>query len=95
VEAPALVKTAKIASDTQTDTGVRVLAGKVEGRAVELVLELDGRILRGKCTCSHHYQFGLRRGPCRHLQALRMAAEGGRKKLSLAQWFGQLWQHPN
>jgi hypothetical protein len=95
IEAPALVKTAKLASDTQTDTGLRVLAGKVEGRAVELVLDLDGRILRGKCTCSYHYQFGLRRGPCRHLQALRIAAQGGRKKLSLAQWFGQLWQHPN
>jgi hypothetical protein len=93
--APALVRTAKITSDEQTDTGVRVLGGKVEGRTVELVLDLDGRILRGKCTCSHHFQFGLRRGPCRHLQALRTAAQGGRKPLSLAQWFGQLWQHQN
>ncbi len=95
LEAPAMVTTAKIASDSQTDTGLRLLAGKVENRSVELMLDMDGRILRGKCTCSHHHQFGLRRGPCRHLQAMRTAAEGGRKKLSLAQWFGQLWQHQN
>src|SRR4029079_10837414 len=43
VAAPALVKAAKVARDEQTGTGVRVLAGKVEGRAAELVLDLDGR----------------------------------------------------
>ena len=43
----------------------------VRGRAVSLLLDADGRMLRGRCTCSHHFTGGLRKGPCRHLQALR------------------------
>ena len=44
------------------------------GRTVSLLLDADGRMLRGRCTCSHHFTGGLRKGPCRHLQALRSAA---------------------
>jgi hypothetical protein len=95
LEAPKLVKTAKVVRNEQTESGVRLLAGKVEGRTTELVLDLDGRILKGKCTCSHHYQFGLRRGPCRHLQALRLAVQGERKQTNLQQWFRQTWSGQN
>jgi hypothetical protein len=58
---------------------------------VDVVLDADGRILRGKCACSHHFQFGLRRGPCRHLQALRRAALGEQQQTNLDQWFSRLW----
>ncbi len=71
--------------------GSQSLAGKVGGRSVELVVDEDGRIVGGKCTCSHHYRFGLRRGPCRHLQALRGAATGGKRPATLEKWFRQLW----
>jgi hypothetical protein len=74
-----------------TASGLRVLAGKVPDRPVDVVLDGDGRILRGKCTCSHHHQYGLRRGPCRHLQALRRAALGERPRTTLDRWFEQLW----
>jgi hypothetical protein len=74
-----------------TPSGLIVLAGQVPDRPVEAVLDADGRILRGKCTCSHHHQYKLKRGPCRHLQALRRAAMGERKQSTLERWFQQLW----
>jgi hypothetical protein len=80
-----------ITRDDVTPTGLRVLAGQVPNRPTEVVLDADGRILRGKCTCSHHHQYGLRRGPCRHLQALRRAVQGDRRSASLEEWFRQLW----
>jgi hypothetical protein len=59
---------------------------------VEAVLDGDGRILRGKCNCSFHRQAGLRRGPCRHLQALRRVAMGERPEpTTLESWFTRLW----
>ncbi|MCI0459367.1 MAG: hypothetical protein L0Z62_20650 [Gemmataceae bacterium] len=95
-EAPKLVKAVKVARDEHTESGLRALTGKVENRSVELLIDLDGRIVRGKCTCSHHFQFGLRRGPCRHLQALRLAVLGaGPSRTSLAQWYRQLWTSRN
>jgi hypothetical protein len=62
----------------QTDAkGQRHLAAKVEGRAEsELTLDADNRIIAGKCGCSYFYTGGLRKGPCRHLQAIRNTALG-------------------
>lgn len=48
-----------------------LLTGKVEHKPVELMVDLDGRIRRGKCVCGHFRQFGIRNGPCRHMIALR------------------------
>jgi hypothetical protein len=77
--------------DEQTPTGLRLLAGKVENRPAELLLDGDGRMVRGQCTCSHHYKGGLRRGPCRHLQALRNFVLGGDRPSTLERWFERLW----
>jgi len=80
-----------LARDERTPSGLRVLVGRAPN-AAEAVLDGDGRILRGKCTCSHHHQFGLRRGPCRHLQALRRVALGERPHpTTLESWFMRLW----
>jgi hypothetical protein len=49
----------------------RLLTGKVESTPVEILIDADDRILRGKCLCGHYRQFGLRNGPCRHMLALR------------------------
>jgi hypothetical protein len=65
--------------------------GEPAGRPVELLLDADGRMLRGKCNCSHHYKSGLRRGPCRHLQALRTVALGTGQEQNLGGWFERLW----
>jgi hypothetical protein len=84
----------KISRDDRSPSGLRILAGKVGDREkeVEVVLDGDGRILRGKCTCSHHFQFRLRKGPCRHLQALRTAATSGQgQTANVDTWFAQLW----
>ncbi|MGC3967920.1 MAG: hypothetical protein QM775_11285 [Pirellulales bacterium] len=58
---------------------------------MELLVDADGVMKRGKCNCSHHFKAGLRMGPCRHLQALRNAAwqddpAGG----SLDAWYERL-----
>lgn len=53
-----------------------VVTGKVEGAPVELLVDLDGRIRRGKCVCSHFRQFGIRNGPCQHMIALRHVSLG-------------------
>ena len=81
----------ELTRDERTPSGLRLLAGQVPTRRVEAVLDGDGRILRGKCTCSHHHQFGLRRGPCRHMQALRLAVMGTKQMSTVEQWFEQLW----
>lgn len=78
--------------DERTPSGLRVLVGKVWNEGAEAVLDGDGRILRGKCGCSYHRQAGLRRGPCRHLQALRRVALGERPEpTTLESWFTRLW----
>jgi hypothetical protein len=65
---------------------------QVSNESVEAVLDGDGRILRGKCGCPYHRQAGLRRGPCRHLQALRRVALGERPApTTLESWFSRLW----
>jgi hypothetical protein len=64
-------RTVHVVRDEPTPTGLRLLMGQVPERPAEVLLDADGRIVRGKCTCSWHFQGGLRRGPCRHIQALR------------------------
>ncbi|HQY88319.1 MAG TPA: hypothetical protein PK402_06650, partial [Tepidisphaeraceae bacterium] len=56
----------------------RLIVGNVEAKPVEILLDRDDRIKRGKCLCGHFKQFGLRNGPCRHMIALRfvVTAEG-------------------
>jgi len=60
-------------STDKTDAqGKRHVVATVGGRAnTEITLDLDDRIVAGKCGCSYFYTGGLRKSPCRHLQALR------------------------
>jgi len=52
----------------------RVIIGKVESTPVEILVDPDDRIKRGKCLCGHYKTYGLRNGPCRHMIALRFGA---------------------
>lgn len=61
-----------------------LLTGNVEKHPVELLVDLDGRIRRGKCVCTHYRRFGVRNGPCRHLVALRCVAATDRRLASSA-----------
>jgi hypothetical protein len=69
---------------------LQVLAGKVENRDVEVVLNADGKVTRGQCSCSHYFRFKLRAGPCRHMQALRRQASGKQSAGTLEQWYKSL-----
>jgi hypothetical protein len=80
----------RVTRDERRPDGLRVMEGQVEHKPVTLLLDADGRMLRGKCTCSHHFTGGLRRGPCRHLQALRDGADARRQPRSLDAWFASL-----
>ena len=80
-------RTVKIARDLNRPDGLRILEGESGGRPVSLLLDADGRMLRGRCTCSHHFTGGLRKGPCRHLQALRLFTSHWDKAPNLESWF--------
>ncbi|MCA9010707.1 MAG: hypothetical protein KDB01_13240, partial [Planctomycetaceae bacterium] len=53
--------------------GGEIILGKVENQSCEVLIDSDGIIRKGKCRCSWHFKFGVRNGPCRHLQALRLS----------------------
>ncbi|MDY3553031.1 hypothetical protein R5W24_002121 [Gemmata sp. JC717] len=79
----------KISSDKTDAKGQRQVVGTVDGRSTsEVTLDADDRIVAGKCGCSYFYTGGLRKGPCRHLQALRNKALGvGGDGGTLDNWF--------
>jgi hypothetical protein len=79
-----------VTRDERRPDGLRILEGQIPDRPVSLLLDADGRMLRGKCTCSHHFTGGLRKGPCRHLQALRDGAQDRNHPRSLESWFASL-----
>jgi hypothetical protein len=81
----------RVDRDERRPDGLHVLEGQSGGRPVSLLLDADGRMLRGRCTCSHHFTGGLRKGPCRHLQALRSAAADPNRASSLEVWFRSLF----
>jgi hypothetical protein len=88
-----LVRNAPIRVESQLEgpRGTTLYVGKVANQPVELVLNRDGTVTRGKCTCSHHHTSGIRRGPCRHLLALRLAVQGAASpSQSAADWYARL-----
>jgi hypothetical protein len=72
-------RTVTIGSKQDAGRAGVLIVGHVGGKYVEVLVDGDGVIKRGKCDCSHHFRGRLTRGPCRHLQALRQRAwtEGG------------------
>jgi hypothetical protein len=72
-----LTDNATVASTERLERGV-VLTGKVQSHVVEILIDLDGRIRRGKCQCGHFRRFGIRNGPCRHMIALRYLSASAR-----------------
>lgn len=81
----------QVLRDERRPDGLRIVEGQVPDRPVSLLLDADGRMLRGKCTCSHHFTGGLRRGPCRHLQALRNGANVQVAPPTLEAWLATFW----
>jgi hypothetical protein len=65
-----LTRDAIIETADRTERGALV-TGRVASTPVEILVDLDGRIRRGKCLCGHFRQFGIRNGPCRHMIVVR------------------------
>lgn len=86
VQAGAVEVMGKLASPV----GGTIANGRVEGKPCEVKFDETGRVVKGKCVCGHHYKFGLRNGPCRHIQALRSVVRGEASDVaSVDQWFLQ------
>ncbi len=92
-----LVPTVELLPVRVEDDGRTWVRGRIPGawsgagKDLELLLDRDGRMLRGDCSCSHHFKNKLRMGPCRHLLALRTRhLEGGERAGSLRAWFDGL-----
>ena len=98
IEGRGLLKRGKfeITRDELSPTGTRLIQCSIRDRLssnrdIEMVLDADGRIVRGQCKCSHHFQSGLRRGPCRHLQAMRNHLLASTKVTTLDAWYQSFW----
>jgi len=92
----------QVEENREVSKGLQFHSAKVEGRPVELLLDRDGLIRRGKCNCSHHFKAGIRMGPCRHLLALRQVVLQGEMKEdtsghggSTESWFERLSRWSN
>jgi hypothetical protein len=93
-----LHKKAKIDSQMAAPSGGIIYTGVADRKPVELLIDADGRIKRGKCVCSHHFKAGIRMGPCRHLLALRWLAWKDKQaatESTTASWYERLkqWTH--
>jgi hypothetical protein len=60
----------KVSADEKTADGLRRVAGQVDGKKAEILLDADGRMTNGQCQCSFHRESGFRQGPCRHMLVL-------------------------
>ncbi len=72
----------KIVTRESGPRGGTILTGKSQGKSCEALIDADGMVRKGKCGCKWHYQFGIRNGPCRHIQAMRDAVWLGDAKES-------------
>lgn len=61
----------KLESREAGPNGVLVLAGKIDGCPVEMVLDAESNVKRGKCVCGYYRKYLLRNGPCRHMLVMR------------------------
>jgi hypothetical protein len=68
-----------------------VLTGKVDNDPVEILVDSEGRIRRGKCVCGYYRKYSLRNGPCRHMLALRWRASAkALEAMRASEWYGKL-----
>ncbi len=82
----------KLSGVQEPPRGGQLLTGAAgDQKEVEVLIDGDGIIRRGRCQCSHHFRFGIRTGPCRHLLALRSAAMNrGRDDATPESWYNRL-----
>lgn len=64
----------KLLDEERLDESRRVVSADVAGTRCEALFDADGFMSRARCPCYHHQRYGIRKGPCRHLIALRFTA---------------------
>ena len=62
----------KVAEQKALSRGRTLYVANIGPARCEAIVDRDTVFQRAKCGCSHHRRFGLRKGPCRHLLALRL-----------------------
>ena len=70
-------------------TAGTLLTGTVEGRTTEVLVNRDGQLRRAVCDCSWFHRGGMRKGPCRHILALRMTSQQENEGVTRSVW--SLW----
>jgi len=68
--------------------GGTIIVGKADGKPCEALVSGDGVVKKGKCVCGWHFKYGIRNGPCRHIQALRDYVWTGEQPAG-GNWFDQ------
>lgn len=81
-------KAVTITRDESLKLGKRLVMAKVGTYECESLFDLDGVQTKARCTCSHFHRFKLKKGPCRHLIALRLQATVGDQIMSSARFGG-------
>jgi hypothetical protein len=77
--------------DGPMGVGSYILGGKAESKPVEILVDADQRIRRGKCVCGYYQKYGLKNGPCRHMLALRWRATvGALEAYRQGSWYSRL-----
>ncbi|HJL17166.1 MAG TPA: SWIM zinc finger family protein [Sandaracinaceae bacterium LLY-WYZ-13_1] len=77
-----------ITRDERIGDGRRLVMAKVGSYECESLFDADGVQARARCGCSHFHRFKLKKGPCRHLIALRLQATVGDRILGSAGFGG-------
>lgn len=80
----------RIESQQAGPRGGVILVGKAENQPVEALLDADGVIRKGTCKCSYFFKYGIRNGPCRHIQALRDAWQRQGGSAASGDWYDRL-----
>jgi hypothetical protein len=68
---------AELTGRDEAPGGGYVLTGRIASNNVEILVDADQRIKRGKCICGWYHRYGMRNGPCRHMLALRWRSYAG------------------
>lgn len=75
-EIPQQPKGVVVSRNEMMADGRRMIMAKVDNTSCEVIFDADLVMKKAKCSCSFFHKSGLRAGPCRHLIALRIVAEG-------------------
>jgi hypothetical protein len=82
---------APVAAGAAPGSAGYIITGKAERNPVEILIDTDQRIRKGKCVCTYYRKFAMKNGPCRHMLALRgRATIGAMEAYQQSGWYNRL-----